>query len=139
VVGFERRKLQRAGLGALADKVRWVSDVEGDGAGYDILSFEPGGQRRLLEVKTTCGNDRTPFWMTKRECDVAAEQGAHYRVRGLFHFRNELRTSPLRLQTACRWCRRPFPPRRDSNNTACTRLFSDVSRRWTASCAARKI
>jgi hypothetical protein len=37
VVGFERRKLQRAGLGALADQVRWVSDVDGEGAGYDIL------------------------------------------------------------------------------------------------------
>jgi hypothetical protein len=89
VVGFERRRLERAGQGVLAEKVRWVSDADGDGAGYDVASFEVDGQRRLLEVKTTCGNERTPFWMTRRECEVAAEQGAHYRVRRLFHFQNE--------------------------------------------------
>jgi hypothetical protein len=41
--------------------------------------------------KTTCGNERTPFWMTKRECDVAAEQGEIYRIRRVFHFRNEVK------------------------------------------------
>jgi hypothetical protein len=50
-----------------------------------------GGQQRLLEIKTTCGNERTPFWMTKRECDVAAEQGDVYRVRRVFHFRNQVK------------------------------------------------
>jgi hypothetical protein len=44
-----------------------------------------------LEIKTTCGNERTPFWMTKRECDVAAEQGDIYRIRRVFHFRNEVK------------------------------------------------
>jgi hypothetical protein len=80
-VGFERRRLERAGRDDLAKDVRWVSDVDGDGYGYDVQSFEIGGQERLLEIKTTCGNERTPFWMSKRECDVAAEQGDIYRVR----------------------------------------------------------
>jgi hypothetical protein len=91
VVGFERRRLERAGRDDLAKDVRWVSDLHGDGYGYDVQSFETDGEERLLEIKTTCGNERTPFWMTKRECDVAAEQGDIYRIRRVFHFRNEVK------------------------------------------------
>jgi len=32
----------------LAHKVRWVSEEDGDGAGYDILSFNPLGQERFI-------------------------------------------------------------------------------------------
>jgi hypothetical protein len=91
VVGFERRRLERAGRDDLAKNVRWVSDVDGDGYGYDVQSFETDGEERLLEIKTTCGNERTPFWMSKRECDVAAEKGDIYRVRRVFHFRNQVK------------------------------------------------
>jgi hypothetical protein len=91
VVGFERYRLEKAGRSDLAKDVRWVSDLDGDGYGYDVKSFETDGRQRLLEIKTTCGNERTPFWMTKRECDVAAEQGDIYRVRRVFHFRNEVK------------------------------------------------
>ena len=45
----------------LARKVIWVSEEEGDGAGYDIESFEPDGRPRLIEVKTTNGWERTPL------------------------------------------------------------------------------
>ena len=61
VVGFERRRPQRAGRDDLARDIRWVSDADGDD--YDVQSFETDGQERLLEIKTTCGNERTPFWM----------------------------------------------------------------------------
>jgi hypothetical protein len=92
VVGFERRRLERAGKSNLARDVRWVSDLDGDGHGYDVRLFDAGSEEPLLlEIKTTCGNERTPFWMTKRECDVAAEQGGIYRVRRVFHFRNEVK------------------------------------------------
>src|SRR5260370_22999978 len=91
VVGFERRRVERAGRDDLARDVRWVSDVDGDGYGYDVQSFETDGEERLLEIKTTCGNERTPFWMSKRECDVAAEKRDIYRVRRVFHFRNEVK------------------------------------------------
>lgn len=92
VVDFERRRLERAGRPNLAQDVRWVSDLDGDGYGYDVRSFDAdSGEPRLLEIKTTCGNERTPFWMTRRECDVAAEQGGIYRVRRVFHFRNQVK------------------------------------------------
>jgi hypothetical protein len=37
----------RAGREDLANDVRWVSDLDGDGFGYDVRSFEPDGAERL--------------------------------------------------------------------------------------------
>jgi hypothetical protein len=92
VVDFERRRLEKAGKPSLAKDVRWVSDLDGDGYGYDVQSFDAESEEpRLLEIKTTCGNERTPFWMTKRECEVAVEQDGIYRIRRVYHFRNEVK------------------------------------------------
>ena len=88
VVEFERDRLGRAGRDDLAAEVRWVSDLDGDGYGYDVRSFEPDGQERLLEIKTTCGHERTAFWLTRREVDAAVERSDVYRIRRVFHFRN---------------------------------------------------
>jgi Domain of unknown function (DUF3883) len=55
----------------LASKVKWVAQEDGDGAGYDILSFSPNGQERFLEVKTTVGHQRTPFFLSRNEKDFA--------------------------------------------------------------------
>ena len=59
VLAHERASLRSAGRDDLARKVRWVSEQDGDGAGYDIASFAPDGQVRLIEVKTTNGWERT--------------------------------------------------------------------------------
>jgi hypothetical protein len=90
VVAFERDRLKRAGREDLARGVRWVSDLDGDGFGYDVRSFEPDGADRLLEIKTTCGHERTAFWLTRREIEVAAENKGVYRIRRVFHFRNRV-------------------------------------------------
>ena len=71
IVAHERATLAAAGRDDLADRVRWVSDRDGDGAGYDIASFEADGRARLVEVKTTNGWERTPFHISRRELDVA--------------------------------------------------------------------
>jgi hypothetical protein len=49
--------VRRAGREDLANDIRWVSDLDGDGFGYDVRSFEPDGSERLLEIKTTCGHE----------------------------------------------------------------------------------
>jgi hypothetical protein len=41
VLEMERKKLEMSRRPDLLKKIRWVSADEGDGAGYDILSFEP--------------------------------------------------------------------------------------------------
>lgn len=54
---YERNRLRRLGKYALATKVKWVSR-ESACEGYDILSFEADGRKRLIEVKTTSGRGR---------------------------------------------------------------------------------
>ena len=71
VVDVERHHLASAGRLDLSRKVRWVADEDGDGAGYDVHSFDPQGQERLIEVKTTNGAARTPFFLSRNECDLA--------------------------------------------------------------------
>ena len=53
---------------------------DGDGAGYDVLSFDLAGRERLLEVKTTNGSARTPFFLTRNERDLAAERFADWSI-----------------------------------------------------------
>ena len=71
VLDLEQRQLFASGRPDLARKVRWIADEEGDGAGYDVLSFNPAGCERLVEVKTTNGSARTPFFLSRNECAVA--------------------------------------------------------------------
>ncbi len=65
VLEHERAALKSHGRNDLAAKIRWVSVEEGDGAGFDIASYTPGGEERLIEVKTTRGWERTPFHITR--------------------------------------------------------------------------
>ncbi len=67
VLEVERRRLKAAGRSDLAAKVTHVSVVEGDGAGYDIRSFDDGGDVRHLEVKTTRIGETSGFFVSPNE------------------------------------------------------------------------
>lgn len=92
----ERALLGGAGRSDLARRVRWVSEEDGDGAGYDIASFEPDGHPRLIEVKTTNGWDRTPFHITRNELSVAGEREHEWCLLRLWNFSREPRAFELR-------------------------------------------
>jgi Domain of unknown function (DUF3883) len=70
----ERRRLTDAGRPDLSNKIRWVSNEDGDGAGYDILSFHLTGSKRLLEIKTTNGAAETPFYVSRNELEVSQQR-----------------------------------------------------------------
>lgn len=89
VVAHERSALKVAGRDDLARKVRWVSEEDGDGAGYDIASFTPDGQERLIEVKTTNGWERTPFYISRNELAVAEERRSEWCLFRLWNFSRE--------------------------------------------------
>ncbi len=89
VLAHERSALRAAGRDDLARKVRWVSEEDGDGAGYDIASFTPDGRARLIEVKTTNGWERTPFRITRNELAVAEERRAEWCLFRLWNFSRE--------------------------------------------------
>ena len=89
VIAHERSALKLADREDLARKVRWVSEEDGDGAGYDIASFTPDGQERLIEVKTTNGWERTPFYISRNELAVAAERRSDWCLFRLWNFSRE--------------------------------------------------
>jgi hypothetical protein len=86
VFHHERQRLQQLDRPDLARKVQWISEELGDGAGYDILSFDVHGKERLLEVKTTVGADTTPFYITRNELSLAGERPDAFRLCRVFDF-----------------------------------------------------
>jgi len=96
VLLHERSALKGAGRDDLAGRVRWVSEEDGDGAGYDIASFAPNGRKRLIEVKTTNGWERTPFYISRNELAVAEEREAEWCLFRLWNFSREPKAFELR-------------------------------------------
>lgn len=82
----EQLKLRTADRDDLARKVEWTSEVKGDGAGYDIRSFEPNGSERLIEVKTTNGPAKTPFFLSESERAFSDERADAFRLLRLYAF-----------------------------------------------------
>ena len=80
VLDVERRQLAKLQRYDLSDRVRWIATEDGDGAGYDILSFDPSGRERLIEVKTTNGGATTPFFLSHNEYETAAAHADSWRL-----------------------------------------------------------
>ena len=95
-LAHEKAVLAGSGRSDLASKVRWVSEEDGDGAGYDIASYAPDGRPRLIEVKTTNGWERTPFHISRNELAVADERRADWCLMRLYHFAREPKAFELR-------------------------------------------
>jgi hypothetical protein len=91
VIDLERRLLAEADRPDLARKVRWIAAEDGDGAGYDVLSFNPAGRERLIEVKTTNGAACTPFFLSRNECALAKERPADWQIYQVHLFAKEPR------------------------------------------------
>lgn len=89
VVVHEQTILKVADRRDLAQKVRWISEKDGDGAGYDIASFTPDGRERLIEVKTTNGWERTPFFISRNELAVAEEHRSEWCLFRIWNFSRE--------------------------------------------------
>ncbi|MBK7831960.1 MAG: DUF3883 domain-containing protein [Gemmatimonadetes bacterium] len=91
VLSLERMRLRQLGHRRLSEKVEHVARTQGDGLGYDILSFESNGRERLIEVKTTRYGDMTPFFATRNEVEVSERQAASYRLYRVFKFEKKPR------------------------------------------------
>lgn len=86
VLNYEREELNSKGMKHLAEKVRHVSEEDGDGAGYDILSFELDGTKKYIEVKTTTGGKTTPFIVTENEVKFSELNSSNYYLYRVFDF-----------------------------------------------------
>ena len=101
VFELERRRLSMLGRWDLAGNVRWVARDDGDGYGFDILSFNGRGnildanRERWLEIKTTNGPKTTPFFVTRNELSVSQENPDSFRVVRLYDFHKNVRAYRL--------------------------------------------
>jgi hypothetical protein len=91
VVEYERRRLKAAGRADLADQVRWVSREDGDGLGYDVLSFDSIGGQRHIEVKSTSLDSDAPFYLTSAELAFAHSNLYSYALYRVYGITNEPR------------------------------------------------
>ena len=84
---LERRFLLGRGRDDLARKVEWVADSQGDGLGYDVLSFDADDDsERRIEVKTTALSKYSPFIVTANELRCSQARPASYCLYRLFRF-----------------------------------------------------
>jgi len=89
VVRFEQERLAHAGKDNLAARVEHYSLTHGDGAGFDVLSFETTGQERFIEVKTTAYGPWTPFFVTRNEVEASKRNAPGYYLYRNFNFRRQ--------------------------------------------------
>ena len=93
----EQRCIFAANCKDLLRELRWLSELDGDGAGFDILSFdERSGSRKLIEVKTTCGDSATPFFVSRTEKSLADDCPEESNLDRVFDFTAAPRIFTLR-------------------------------------------
>jgi len=85
VFKYERWNLIRIGKEKLADEVKWISQDEGDGAGFDILSKTINGKDKYIEVKTTKLGKETPFFFSRNELLFSMERSDDFYLYRLFN------------------------------------------------------
>lgn len=105
VVEFEVRRLQLAGKPKLAAMIDHVSISQGDGLGYDVLSFDNNGRERFIEVKTTRRRKEWPFLVTRNEVDFSIDAREQFHLYRVFQFGSTkpgLYALPGQLDESCR-------------------------------------
>lgn len=89
VFKYEQYRLTKAGRPDLAKEVIWTAKVLGDGAGFDIQSFdETRDVERFIEVKTTNSGKYQPFLITNNELAFSASRPDRYMLYRVFNFRS---------------------------------------------------
>ena len=95
VLKREIEYLNKNGKSKLAKKVKHVSKNEGDGLGYDILSFDLKGNKKFIEVKTTKGNLKTTFFVTKNELEKSKLEKDNYFLYRVYNFNENSESAKL--------------------------------------------
>ncbi len=72
--------------------LRHIADVEGDGAGYDVLSFQANGAPKYIGVKTTRGSMDAAFFMSANELAFARQHPANYYLYRVYDYDAEAST-----------------------------------------------
>lgn len=90
-LAYEKWRLIQEGKENLADKIEWVSQTQGDGLGYDILSRNANGTDRYIEVKSTKLTKEAPFYFSALEHDFSRRNGSNFFLYRVFNLKAEPR------------------------------------------------
>lgn len=103
VLELEARRLHAAGKRTLSARIEHVAATQGDGLGFDVLSFEEDGRERLIEVKTTAFGELTPFFVSRNELARSEADAERYHLYRVFDFRDHARLFQLpgAITTCC--------------------------------------
>lgn len=77
--------LKKKGLHGKAKLV----DVVKDGMGYDVLSFNEKGEEKYIEVKTTGGNEHTPFYLSENELGFMRLNKKNFSIYRVYNYDEE--------------------------------------------------
>lgn len=88
VIEFEQQRLTDLGRPELFQRLDWVADTQGDGAGFDILSFDDETKNRFIEVKTTNGSVGASFLVSHNELEFSKEVAEQFYLYRVFQFRD---------------------------------------------------
>lgn len=97
VIYLESQKLKNLGREDLANKITHVSKTEGDGLGYDIISYEQiddSFEEIYIEVKSTTGTLNKPFDISINEVEVSELYSDKYYIYRLFNIHHAMTTVP---------------------------------------------
>lgn len=83
VLQSEQEKLISLGIKKTPEH---VAKSEGDGLGFDILSYDGNGHEIFIEVKTTTGPQQTPFFITRNELLKSTLESKNFFLYRLFDF-----------------------------------------------------
>lgn len=105
VLNLERMRLAEAKRDDLARKVSWIAEDWGDGAGFDVLSFDENDESEMLiEVKTTGAPKYFPFYVTANELTRSIHSERTFYLYRVFDFGQQPRVYVLRgaLSEVCK-------------------------------------
>lgn len=90
VLEIEKQRLlshENVKLREKVEEIKHVSQVDGDGLGFDILSYDIIDdciKEIYIEVKSTKNNINTPFFMSPNEMEFAREKTVQFRIYRLY-------------------------------------------------------
>ena len=89
VIAYEQDRLQKLGHEQLAQQVVHTSVIQGDGAGYDVKSFNEDGSVRYIEVKSTRGSVGTDFYMSPNEIKFSEKHANNFYLYRVYDMGND--------------------------------------------------
>lgn len=89
VMKSERERLIKEGRPDLSELLEHTSYEKGDGAGYDIKSFNVDGSIRYIEVKTTTLPIYSPIYITKNEIEFSKNKNESYYLYRVYNYCKE--------------------------------------------------